>query len=199
MVIADEVEPAVYADARVNPTVTTATELEAAKLAVRCAVVIVHVGTDTIWPPREPEATAALGLSLVDCTVTTVEPLMAGPVVRVLKVHTLALLSHALPKLRTIVVAVNDATVVEVEAPDVVVHVTIGGVAQQAKKAGGIGDGDCGRGGETGVGGLKGETHDEGSLCARVSCIWSQRSRSPTLKGDSATQKASRYGRTNLI
>jgi len=71
----------------------------------------------------------------VTALVTAHEPVsgLAGPVNRLLKVHNLALVSHALPKVRTIVVEVNDATVVVVETPDVVVHATVG-VAEVEKK-----------------------------------------------------------------
>ena len=84
-------------------------------------------------PPRGPEETVLVfGLSEVDRTETVPAPI-ATPVVSALKLHTLALVSHALPKVRTNVVEVI-ATEVTVAVPPV--HAAVGVVEVRKRPLG---------------------------------------------------------------
>jgi hypothetical protein len=79
--------------------------------------------TPVTWPPKGPELTAVLGKSCVDWTVTN-PPAVGGPVATLLKVHNLAVVSHAVVVVERINCDVPNAT--EAVSPVPPVQMTVG-------------------------------------------------------------------------
>ena len=132
-VIALGVEAPVKAVARVKLTVTAGTPAPYTVLGV---VAVITQDVKVTVPPRAPADAPGLTASIVDRTVTAPEaghvPTSAravGPVAMLLKVQTLAVVSHGLVKLIIKVVAAS-ATVAVAVPP---VHETVG-VVPVAKK-----------------------------------------------------------------